>query len=317
MSALLGSAIGFFLAWTSLAWITSAVGCGIVHLLSRRDAKPAWMRWASAAALTGPLLLATTITGSMALASLVGVDHCPEHLHHPHLCLLHGGAWAERPLASALAAGTAVLLIAMLVTRLYAAARTAILVRRLREHSTRVAGAWLVESDELLCFTAGIRRPEIFVSTAAWRALPDEPRTAMLAHERSHVLGRDPAWQGLLSVCAVAGLPFFADRLVQTWKGATERLCDAAAARKVGAVAVAEALVVMAKASRNRFVTAFGPAPSDLVERVRAVLDESAQPEAAVSSRAWIVVVPIVLLGAFVGFAETMHHFLESILGRL
>jgi Zn-dependent protease with chaperone function len=53
-------------------------------------------------------------------------------------------------------------------------------------------GAWVITDDEPLAFCAGLVHPRIYVSTAALELLADDALAAVLAHERHHVLCRDP-----------------------------------------------------------------------------------------------------------------------------
>jgi hypothetical protein len=53
-------------------------------------------------------------------------------------------------------------------------------------------GAWVITDAEPLAFCAGLLRPRIYVSTAALELLDDDALAAVLAHERHHVVCRDP-----------------------------------------------------------------------------------------------------------------------------
>jgi len=55
-----------------------------------------------------------------------------------------------------------------------------------------LGGAWVITDDQPLAFCAGLLHPCIYVSTGALELLDDRALAAVLAHERHHVVCRDP-----------------------------------------------------------------------------------------------------------------------------
>lgn len=307
-----GAAIGFLLAWTLVAWLASFAGAGILEV-ARRFLGAAEQRVVATGALLVPPLLATAVMVSIALTPWLREDHCPQHSHHPHLCVLHGD-WAE-PAASALSIAVVLVAATTLASRLQSLLRTRRLVGRLRRHAKPHDGLRVIDSGDLVCFTAGIRKPDVFVSEGALRRLAPAAREAMLAHERAHAAGRDPAWQAALSLAAAIAPPFLGESSIRAWGRATERLRDAEAARLCGPIAVAEALVTMARSSRPELVSAFGTTGRELESRVRALLDERIE---SPSRPAWswgaagLSLIAIATIAG--GLADPLHHGIETVL---
>ena len=69
-------------------------------------------RRAATAALVLPPVLAFGLVAVLAVDSVRalsdGTDHCLDHAHHLHLCLMHGGAWGAHPWALCLVISSAI-----------------------------------------------------------------------------------------------------------------------------------------------------------------------------------------------------------------
>jgi Zn-dependent protease with chaperone function len=313
--------VGFAAAFVILAWGISALLCGGVlatkRIVAQRGPQAERILLGSAlvlAPLSSALLIGVVGGRSLLLAN---VDHCAVHGHHPHLCLVHGGGWVEVPFALVFVAMVA----AYVVVRMCQLASVAISARRALRQLTSVgrevqAGLWIVPAAKAFCFTAGIVRPRIYVSSAIWESLDDDERAAMLAHERTHIRQRDLAWRALLGVATLFGAPILARLVLAAWERATERACDREAARVVEPEVVASALVRM---SRLQLATmpgmAFGAAGA-LDERVHALLDEPVHVERPIRV---MRAVPIALFGIATTIAvlasDPIHHALETLLG--
>ncbi len=315
---IVASLIGFATVFILAAWSISA-GLGLTVLLGRRwlrRAGPAFERRAVALAASVPVAVAVAVV--VALLWQPGVDdHCPHHTHHAHLCLAHGAAWLDRPWAVVLIAGVGVTMAIRLGLVMASVLRTTRAVARLRRVSTATSDVRLVESARSFCFVAGIRRPELFVSTTAWHALDARERAAMLAHERAHIAHGD-LWRRLaLELLGVLAAPLVPSALRGAWSSATERLCDARAVDVVGREPVATALVRLCRADRARSALAsFAPTAEALADRVEAVL--AAEPTGDVAARrlgAASVLSMLALAALALAFAEPLHHALETLLG--
>lgn len=318
----LGTVVGFALVFVLTAWAVSALVLVMLRVAGgrlRRLGAVAERRVTLLAAAL-PVLLAAALVGTLVVSSIAGEDHCPAHDHHAHLCLAHGDDWASRPWAVALVAAAAAIVLARLSLFAGALIRGQRAVARLRSASTPVGDVRLVESERPFCFVAGLRRPEIYASTAAWQGLDDDQRDAMLAHERGHVRNGDLAWRAGIEVVSAFGAPLTPSPLLARWEHATERLRDDEAANEVGSPeSVAEAMVRMCRlgaALAPACATSFAPAPSALGDRVEALLANRPRGDhaARVMGALWLVLVGATVC-AVATHAEPLHHALESLLG--
>jgi Zn-dependent protease with chaperone function len=319
-----GSAIGFALAYLVVAWSVSAVLCAGALLarasLARRG--PGLERAAAASALLlGPvagLLLMLSLSGhSLATLWFGWADHCGQHGHHPHLCWLHGGGWADRATAVVPLAMLAAFVLVRVVQKLSAAwsARRA-LARLERIAAPGPGGLLIAPSERIFCFAAGLRRPRVYISSAAWRLLDEEQRRAVLAHERAHVAHGDLAADAALAYVALFAAPLLGRRVLAMWRAASERLCDQRAAAEVDSAAVAGALVALARAAAPAPAGVAFASPAGVIERVEALLADSPADSGAArrfTRGVWIAIAGLGVTAAV--FADPLHHALETLLG--
>ncbi|MBI5445138.1 MAG: M56 family metallopeptidase, partial [Deltaproteobacteria bacterium] len=253
-----GSVLGFGLVFLAVSWAGSALLGGALLALRRRLRRtgPRTERALAAAALIAPPFAAATLVISLAGLSLVQAlfgrgDHCTTHDHHLHLCLQHGGDWAENTVAVVALLLLGSVVAAGLVRRLLAYRATSGLIREVERHAVPhhdlPTDVSLVPSETPLCVTAGFRNPRIIVSKASWELLDEDERRAVLAHERAHIEHGDTRWRFVLSLLGAFGLPGLGPRLLSIWMHASERLCDWRASTAVEEPAVvAQALVRLA-----------------------------------------------------------------------
>ena len=318
MSAL-GSAVGFGVVFLLVVIAASAIGCGLLALGARALAArgPAAERRAAMLAAIVPPIAGALVVAALALHSATTIDHCEAHDHHAHLCVAHGGAWLARPWAVAVAAAAMVVSVGraalMLTTLLGARAR----VQALAAVAETIDDVRIVDSPRRFCFVTGVRRPTIYASTAALRALAGAERAAMLAHERAHVRARDLLWRRALEVATLVAVPLAPSFLARRWDDATERLRDRDAARATDPAAVAHALIAMCRgeaawaASMN-----YAPPVHALTRRVEAVLaTPDVEPRAGRGLAIGAAALGVTVAGALVAFVDPIHHALETLLG--
>jgi Zn-dependent protease with chaperone function len=318
------SFIGFGLAFVAASWITSILlSAGVLLGGRRRDAEVE--RAGAAAALVLPVAIALSVVlalvGRSLAIPLLGLDdHCPAHGHHLHLCLFHGAGWVAHPWAIAAIALVGTVLTLRLGQTIVAWVRTARALRRLERAATTLDGGRVLvaPSPRVFFFVAGLRRPRVYVSSAAWDALADDERRAALAHERAHAVQGDLVRRIVYGIFAALGAPIVARRTLGVWSSATERVCDRRAAEALGDPdPVARALVALARrgTAPAALAPSFAPAPDELALRVEALLDETTRSSTATRLRALATLaVPAVLVASF-GFADPLHHALETFLG--
>lgn len=317
-----GMVIGFALVFVLTAWTVSALlflGLRAGGQRVRRFGPAAERRITALAALL-PVVLGAAVVATLVVRSVVGDDHCAVHDHHAHLCITHGGAWADRPWAIALVAAAAAILIVRIAFLGGVLLRGQRAIARLRATSRQVGDVRIVESSRPFCFVAGMRRSEIYASTAAWDGLDPEERDAMLAHERGHVRHRDLALRTALELLAAFGAPLTPAPLLARWEHATERLRDRDAADAVGSPeAVAGAMVHMCRLGAQPAgagLAGFATAPVALEDRVDALLASSPRGDraATVLAAVGLAVIAVMTLAVATN-AEPLHHALESLLG--
>lgn len=239
-------------------------------------------------------------------------DHCHAHDHGLHLCGVHGDVHAP-------------LLMLGVVLVLLVAVRALLTGRRLRRASLDLQaleafgarnGALVeVPGDAPLCLATGVLRPRVLLSSGLRAHLGPRAVEAALAHEHAHLRRRDPASLVFLQIAAAFGVP--GPALAGAFRIAAEESADAEAAAEVGGVAVADALVRMARFMTERpgplslSALAFGTHP--LEQRVILLLAGPAAPGRAFGlPLAGVIAVAAVALGA-VG-AEPIHHVIEDLL---
>ncbi len=325
------SLIGFALAFL-VASVVGSTLLGSAVLVSRpwlRAAGPRAERRAAAYAILLPPLLSLALVTVLAGYSVVGPwmgleDHCPQHLHHLHLCLFHGANWASEGWAVATVALLAFLVATRIVHHVITLWRARAGLKRIARVSRRLSSPageiLLAPASTPFCFVAGLFKPRIFVSSAAWERLDDEERRAMLAHEMAHAEQGD-LWRGsALRMSALFGAPWISSQVVAVWNAATERLCDHRAAIAVGEPEfVARALVSLSRTNGlvPRSATAcFVPNRNDVIERVEAVL--AARGDGRLAAQRMAIAAAILTASVLVGttaLAGPIHHALESLLG--
>lgn len=326
-ASLIGFAVAFLLSTLvfSLVLGTAVVVAG--RALHRAGPRAERCATGVALALSPALgaIVVLVLLGRSLLGPRLGLeDHCLEHGHHLHLCLVHGAEWTS--------VGWATLTVALAGAWIsFGSLRSAVATWRFR----RVLGElgklaqplpapggetiWQVPANGSLCFVAGLTRPRIFVSRAGWEHLDDEQRRAVIAHENAHVVHGD-LWRGsILGGASMLGIPFLAARVLDRWRRATERLCDLEAARTVSPEAVATAIVSLVRDARHdRLVaapTSFFSPEDRVVERLDAVLGDGCDGGATARWIAWggrAAIASAVALS--LALADPLHHVIETLL---
>lgn len=322
------SLIAFGLVFLSTSLAASLLLGIILRLASGRlRAMGAWSeRRAATLMLVIPPLLASLLVGVLAadsaIALLAGTDHCGDHSHHLHICLVHGAAWATRPFAVELLVVLGVFVSVRLAQLSWSHARAQRAAWRFRRLGEPVGGddrAVLVPLDEPMVFTAGALSPTVVISRGAWVGLGEEERHAVLAHELAHVAGGDIWRRAVLAALSCFAAPGFATCALRLWDRAAERICDRNAAQVVGQPSVvAQAILTLARGMGRTPVPAGAvfAAACDVTDRVHSLLDGEPDGARAASRLLWWTLVGAlgVAVAAAVWSAD-LHHFLETILG--
>lgn len=325
-----GSLVGFALVFFACTWAASALA-GLLLMLSRpslrRRGAGAEKRAAAVALIIAPVLggiVTLALAGFSVVAPwLSSGDHCPAHGHHLHLCLRHGGEWADRAWALTLVSALSAILLVRLARLGESLWRGYARLRFVEHSSSQIVGdgipVLVAPSERDFCFVAGIRRPRIYVSASLWTRLSDAEREAMLEHERVHIEHGDLLQSVILTACALVGAPLLAGQCKRLWSEATERYCDRVAADETGSTEdLASALLRMARGPRPIGIISFVPRPESLEDRVMAVLSQDQTGKRTASRIGWAsaaLVASVVCTTAVL--ADPLHHTLETLLARI
>ena len=166
------------------------------------------------------------------------------------------------------------------------------------------------------CFTVGMLRPRIYISTGLLQELSPRDQQAVLAHEAAHVRRRDGGMNAFLRGFYTL-FPLPGSLLVRhEWERAAERACDTEAAQQVGNPCdVAAALVKVARLVDPRSVPGaayFAASGEDIAGRVHALLALPASGHFRRERRPVLVTGLIVLHLLALLVAETwIRHFVE------
>ncbi len=214
---------------------------------------------------------------SLLTAAGLMADHCDDHGHHVHLCLVHAG---ETPVWLTALGAVALATFVIRALRLGAASlrrrrsmnaleRLGTIDTRSRFPVVRVPGA------PRLCLATGLFRRRVVYSASLAEHLPPAELAAALAHEAAHLRRRDTLSLGLLTLAGLFTFPAAAARFRALFLSAAEEACDAEAAGEHGAETVARALVAAARL-RLTVANGLGFTGNTLAARVAALLDAAA-----------------------------------------
>lgn len=252
----------------------------------------------------------------------VGVDHCPGHDHHFHICFIH--SVGIRPVL----AGIGALGLISWLYRAWALARGLGVAwrqtRRLEGLGNERPSVFplLLVPGAALCHAAGLVRRRIVLSADIVRELAPPELAAVLAHEEAHLHRRDPLASFVLALVGLFVPGSITNRLRRFHRQASEESCDAAAAAAVGdGGVVASALINVAALQRDRrgkhaaLMPSFGE--HALEARVVRLLDG---PPSAPSRSRWRLFA-VAAAAAFVFLtwtsSESLHHAAETLLGHI
>jgi Zn-dependent protease with chaperone function len=311
----------------SIAVITSALTVCLWLVFSPWIARrPAHTR-AEAALVVAvlPALIAVAGVSAAALPPLLGAlglasDHCLQHLHHPHLCIMHSaGVRPGLALLGAVAlAGTGLRALALLAAQLELNRN----IRALVQVARPVAGrARIVEvpGEPRLCHAVGAIRGRVLLSGSLRASLRREHLEAALAHEEAHLARRDPLANLGPAVAAIFHLPGGGPMFARAYRNAAEEACDDHAALAVGdGAVVAEALLAVAAAQRGTKLgvtaVAFG---EELEQRVRRLLGRAThRPRKSHAFQVTSMLAGLVWCIALLA-SSSVHHAIETVLHHL
>ena len=161
--------------------------------------------------LSGMLTLLWILPLGVLLIGCAGEAHTHFCLAHPHLVLDEHRLWAVYLVL-------ALLMVSALWTQLYGWWRTRCLLNSLAtvSHYDRQRGIRVMDCTAPLALTAGLSRPEIYISSSLLASLPADMLWVIVAHERAHVRRRDGLIQFVAHIVSLLHRPW--DTSVGCWR---------------------------------------------------------------------------------------------------
>lgn len=274
-----------------------------------------------------PAILVLAGVAAVALPPIAGAlglapDHCLQHGHHPHVCVIHGTTLLRPDLAAlgAIALACFALRAGSLFARVLRSHRGAAELERLGTVTPARFPLILVPGGPRLCHAIGTLRPRVLVSESLAEQLDPGDLRCALAHETAHLQRRDPLAHLLLSTSALFALPLWSGALLRAYRAAAEQACDDAAAHAVcDGTLVARALVTVASLQRSAARTApalgaFGFGEHPLEARVRRLLHARVFDVRRARALPVAACVAASALGCAVLHAHGVHHAVETAL---
>jgi Zn-dependent protease with chaperone function len=277
--------------------------------------------------LAGVLPAVVAMTGTAAavwppIASALGLvsDHCLQHGHHLHICIVHRAALQPTLVAVGGIALTAwVVRCGALLGNLILSNRRTHEIERLGTATSAPFPVVRLPGAPWLCHAVGAFRRRILLSESLANGLPPGALRCALAHETAHLSRRDPLASLVMSIAGLFALPFWSGVLLRAYRSAAEEACDDAAARAVGDGAlVAEALVAVASlqhsASVRPLVNSFCFGQHPLETRVRRLLFASGFEVRRALALPLAACVASGALALALQHAPAVHHAVETAL---
>lgn len=279
-----------------------------------------------------PALRATILTGLLGAPFLSGVlvavlvatssHDLPIDLvsHHCHTdtatCVSHARA-EETLLLTVLGGGSLAVIFTWLgLSFLDLVSRTNNSRRLLRLAAcAQTGGATIVQTNKPVAVSAGLLRPETYVSDGLVRALDRDQLAVVMAHEEAHARRRDGLLRLLGHVLSIGHLPWSLNILMHEVELAQEQACDALAAKVHGTICTAETLLAVERLKHvfghetPEACMAFGGADIEL--RAHALLAPRFM--APRLSAAGLALTLLSLALSLFVISEPIHHELESL----
>jgi len=262
-----------------------------------------------------PLLVATLVIGLLNQPALIDAllpSHCHSELCGPH----------KPELANSAGIGAALLSFITVVLTAFAAFVYYVIKKNYQRTVTLDAvsnpandrDCRIVDSDEALAWCGGLWQSTIYISRGLIMLLDQRQLQVVLAHEQTHAIRRDNLRKFLLHWITILWPGPVRQRLAVDFSNACEQLCDEAAVRQVGSMAlVAEVIELLAISTigqhRERLSAFAAHARSG---RLAALKPVTANPRFIIYSWILIAVIWISQVGLFTRAAHPALEWLLS-----
>lgn len=279
--------------------------------------------WVTAPVWLSNIILLLVLSPSIAHTLGIGVDHCHDHGHHVHLCVIHTPWLVGSSIEWFVFGGLLTLAAASLVpvaARWKTARGTFRMLLSLSKPSTEVDGMRLVSSQRHFVFTAGMLRPHIFLSDTLLDAIQPRELATVVAHERAHQRRKDGLRLLLAELLGVLHLPRIRRRILADLHLAVEQACDEVAAGQSGdRLQVAETILrltrLIGSTASPAGVAQAAFTGSDAALRVEGLLRPPIPQRPAFFASVSALAIGMLLLG--LASSDWWHHGAETFLGHL
>jgi Zn-dependent protease with chaperone function len=276
------------------------------------------LAWAIAPLVVGLVMLLLIFSPSLAHLLGFAADHCHEHGHHAHLCLVHTPYFTGGILEWLILVGTGIVVLGYVLKTarsLRKGHRALGTLLALVKPSTARVPYRIVDLPHPFAITAGLLRPQVLVSRRLLNDLSPTELATVVSHEQAHQRRRDGIRLFAAEVLSALHLPTTRRLILNDLGLATEQSCDEVAATRSGdRLQVAETIIKMA-----RLVGSLKPVPwalctsitgSNVILRVEGLL----YPVRPVWSRlgAGACLLAGLMIAAGLATGDWWHHSTES-----
>jgi Zn-dependent protease with chaperone function len=329
------AALAFALQCAAIAALLGAGACVLVAALVVllrpvvRRLDPSLRGDFAFAAAVLPAVVVVAGTAATALPSIAGVlglghDHCLQHDHHLHVCVVHGSALPpELAVLGAAALATWLLRAGLLVRASLQFTREVRALERLGTCSHDRFPVVQIPGAPRLCHAIGVLRRRILLSASVAAKLGPVGTRSVIAHETAHLRRRDPLANLVISCAGLFLLPPWQRLFQRAYRAAAEQACDDDAARLVGdGSVVAETLLAVTKLQQaawqpGEVTSAFGFGQQPLEARVRRLLAGVASEPRRPHALPALAVTTVIAFALAVQHAAFFHHAVETALHQL
>ena len=281
------------------------------------------LAWALSPVVVGLIMLLLVFSPSLAHLLGFAADHCHEHDHHSHLCLLHTLFFTGAMLEQLILVGAGIVVFGSILKtaqRLRQGHRALRTLLALVKPPTARVPYRIIDSPRPFAITIGLVRPQVVISSRLVDSLRPAELTTVVSHEQAHQHRHDGLRLFAAEVLSALHWPT-TRRLILNGLGlAIEQACDeVAAARSGDRLQVAEAIIKMA-----RLVGRFKPMPwalgavnagSNVVLRVERLLRPMRPVGPRLSAHACLMASLMIAVGLATG--DWWHHSAESLFSVL
>ncbi|MGC1954382.1 MAG: M56 family metallopeptidase [Gammaproteobacteria bacterium] len=279
--------------------------------------------WALSPLVVGLVMLLLVFLPSLAHLLGFAADHCHEHDHHAHLCLIHTPFFTGAILEQLMLVGAGIVVfgyILEITQRLRRGHRTLRTLLALVKPSTAHAPYRIIDSPRPFAITIGLARPQVVISSRLVDSLKPAELSTVVSHEQAHQHRRDGLRLFAAEVLSALHVPT-TRRLILNGLGlAIEQACDEVAAVRSGdRLQVAETIIKMARLA-GRFIPMPGAlgavsTGSNVMLRVERLLRPRRPVGPRLSDHACLMANLMIAVGLATG--DWWHHSAESLFSIL